>query len=70
MTRDSDTNEINAGGLIEEGGPAPVITRSGMEGADIRVRLRFVDAEGDHGLGVVMSLGLAAGDCRGCDAVA
>lgn len=60
--RDVDAYEVNAGRLVEEDGPALAVTRSGMEGANVRVRLRFIDAETDHGPGVVTSSGLAAAE--------
>lgn len=60
--RDVDAYEIDAGRLVEENGPALVVTRSGMEDIHVRVRLRFVDAEADHGPGVVTSSGLAAAE--------
>lgn len=60
--RGADQYPVEAGRLIEDDGPAMTIVRAGLEAAGVRVRLRFVDAESDHGPGVVVSAGDATSD--------
>ncbi len=57
--RGANSVEISSGRLVEEDGPAITITRTDMESADVRVRLRFVDAEADHAPGLAVSAGAA-----------
>jgi len=55
--RGATSVEINSGRLVEEDGPPITITRTDMERTDVRVRLRFVDVEADHGPGLAVSAG-------------
>jgi hypothetical protein len=55
--RGADEIEIDAGRLVEEDTPALQLTRAGMEGAELRVRLRHADAEADHEPGLAVSAG-------------
>lgn len=60
--RGVDQYPVEAGRLIEEDGPAMTIVRAGLEADGLRVRLRFVDAESEHGPGVVVSAGSATSE--------
>jgi hypothetical protein len=58
--RGADAVEVDGGRLVEEDAPALSLTRAGLEAAETRVRLRFVDAETEYEPGVVVSAGAAA----------
>ena len=60
--RGADAVDVDAGRLVEEDGPALAATRTGMEGPELRVRLRYIDAEADHEPGVVVSEGGGEGE--------
>src|SRR6185503_9195909 len=60
--RGSETAAIDAGRLVEEDGPAHSFVRTGLEGPEPRVRLRYIDAAADHALGVAVSAGGADAD--------
>jgi hypothetical protein len=53
---------LDAGLLVEEDAPAFDLTRGGMEGPEVRVRLTFVDAGNDYAPGVELSPGRSDAD--------
>jgi hypothetical protein len=55
--RGTDVVEIGAGRLVEEDAPAQETTRAGMEGVELRVRLRHFDAAADYEPGLALSAG-------------
>lgn len=55
--REAESVDIDPGRLIEEDAPSLTVTRGGMEGPELRVRLRHIDGEADHAQGVAVSVG-------------
>ncbi|HEX5007861.1 MAG TPA: glycoside hydrolase/phage tail family protein, partial [Hyphomonadaceae bacterium] len=57
--RGGAVTELQAGRLVDEGAPALQSMRTDMEGEEVRVRLRHIDAEADHQPGLALSSGSA-----------
>jgi hypothetical protein len=53
---------LDAGLLVEDDAPALDLTRGGMEGSEVRVRLSFIDAGNDYAPGVELSPGRTDAD--------
>jgi hypothetical protein len=53
---------LDAGLLVEEDAPPLQLTRGGMEGSEVRVRLSFIDAGNDYAPGIEISPGWSDAD--------
>ncbi|HEV7693251.1 MAG TPA: glycoside hydrolase/phage tail family protein [Hyphomonadaceae bacterium] len=60
--RGAEEVSVGKGRLVEEDAPSLQLTRAGLEAPDVRVRLRYIDAEAEHEPGAVLSAGLAEAD--------
>jgi hypothetical protein len=60
--RGEEIVEVDGGRLVTQNAPPVQMTRTGLENAEIHVRVRYVDAEADHAPGVVVSAESAGAD--------
>ena len=60
--RGSAAAEVDSGWLVEDDDLTPTLVRADMEGVEVRVRLRFANADAEHNPGTVVSTGAAVAD--------